>query len=285
MRRNLHTVLEYFAYFLYAPSSEEIYTFFPKKISKKNLTILLEKELKGQKILRLPNNMHYRAFQGLSDHYSLVTNHVRYTLPQYSTQIISDDKKKLDTTVQIYISLLKMCPLVRFVGVTGKSAMRGLQNNDDLDLCIVTKHTQLWTTRFFVVMCAKILGIHTKTGVCLNLFFDEQNVVIPHKKQNSYIAHEMLQMKKIVDKDHIYERFLFENSWLLNYFPNVKSLNIKRNNQGKTWIMCTWIDYLFRAIQLPIIIRNRTAFLITTTQLWLFKNDFEKKLKRVGLVI
>jgi hypothetical protein len=288
MRRNLNIVLNYFGYFSYAPSITEIHTFFPKKVSRKNLQSYLTSEVKNKKILRLPNDRSFRAFQSFFNNNSHVTNHFRYTLPQYSTKIISNNDEWSSIAIHIYIFLLGVCPLVRFVGVTGKSAMRGLQKNDDLDLCVITKQNLLWTTRFLVLMFAKILGIHTKKGVCHNLFFDEQDLSTPYKKQNLYIAHEILQMKLLIDKGCTYYRFLNKNKWLHRYFPNTTFLNSKYTNEnlkvGNLKIE-KMIERFFKSIQLPIIVRNRTALLITPTQLWLFKNDFEKKLKRVGLVI
>lgn len=326
MKKDLLIVLEYFGYFSYAPSFDEIYTFFPHRVSKKNLQILLTAEVRGKKILRLSHKRQSGPFYRSPSHYPLITNHSLYTLPQYSINRdeklkIKDQKSKVEKNkwriraIQIYIHILKFIPIIRFVGITGASAMTGLDENDDLDLCIVTAYQFLWAARFWAVVCAKILGIHTKTGVCLNLFFDEIDLEIPPKKQNSYIAHELLQMKPIADKDHIYNRFLNENQWIYRYFPNAKAqntqhitCNMKHPMQNlsfkydkyllsevyeiKTKMLHAtcyklheFVDRLFKSLQLPLIKHNHTALFITPTQLWLFKNDFEKKLKRKGLVI
>ncbi len=278
MEKYLAGVLEYFSFFSYAPSFEEIHRFFPKKVSKKNLRILLTTLMAENKVtyLHLPPD-----------------NSPQYTLPQYSIHIVKRAKhkrhaahKKLVLTIQRYISLLRWCPLVRFVGVTGASSMCGLQHNDDLDLCIISKSRLLWTTRFCVVILAKVLGIHSKTGVCLNLFFDEDDLDIPKIKQNSYVAHELLQMKTIIDKNHIHERFLTRNEWILRYYPNVQTLHVTRYTFRVTrYALRGCVDTIFKYLQLPIINRNRTAFSISGTQLWLFKKDFEKSLRRKGLVI
>lgn len=287
MRRNLLTVLNYFGYFLYAPSFEEIHTFFPKKMTKRNLKMFLDSEVKSKKILRLPNDSVIRAFQSSFYNYLPLINHPRYTLPQYSITRQHNNISRIPGTIQTYVFLLKLCPLVRFVGITGKSAMMGIRNDDDIDLCVVSKQGLLWTTRFFVVVLAKLLGIHSKTGVCLNLFFDENGLLVPDKKKNIYIAHELLQMKSIIDKNNIYCQFLIENRWLYRYFPNVKHIfkSKEYKTQDRNYTSKKAVDEFFKSIQLPIILRNRTAFFITSSQLWLFKSDFEKKLKRAGLVI
>jgi hypothetical protein len=171
------------------------------------------------------------------------------------------------------------------VGVTGASAMWGWRNGDDLDLCIVAQKGLIWTTRLYVILSAKILGLHNKHGVCLNLFFDEADLSMHHKKQNRYIAHELLQMKPLIDKSEIYNRFFLGNTWIYRLFPN----GYKSAQRHWTFItpspIAGFVERLCKRIQLHIIRNNKTGFMITSTQLWLFKNDFEKKLKRGGIVI
>lgn len=293
MRKQLLTVLNYFAYFSYAPSFWELYVFFPTKIDRKRLQIFLDEEVKLKKIVKLSKNYDFRLsnqpFFGLN----FEPEFPKYTLPQYSIKINKKLKyKNLNSdfwtvkTVQVYLHILKHFSSVLFVGITGKSAMKGFQKNDDLDLFFITKKNMLWTTRFFVVFFAKILRIHTSTGVCLNLFFDESDVCISKQKQNSYIAHEILQMRPIINKTDMYQKFLTKNKWIYQYFPNAKSrFKCNFNIVRSSYSVYKNIDHIFKLIQLPIIIRNNTALSISDTQLWLFKKDFEKKLKRRGLVI
>lgn len=297
MRKHLTTVLKYFAFFAYAPSFSEIYTFFPKKIVKKDLKELLMREVKGKIIVKLQQLQDTQLFSlshGSNNHYSLATNHSRYTLPQYSTPEGSKLKlnhkikiKKSLRIIQIYINILKLLPFVRFVGITGSTAMNGHPppyGDDDVDLFIITKKHTLWTTRFFVVVMAKLLGIHGGIGVCLNLFFDESSVVIPIVKQNSYIAHELLQMKPVIDKNSTYSLLIQANEWIFNYFPNAPSvIPAPALPRGRKVGMTQKIDLFFKSIQFPIIKKNKTGFRITDHQLWLFKRDFEKKLKKNGL--
>jgi len=249
-------------------------------------------------------NFLFRLSQGSPTNYELRTTNYSYTLPQYSMQI--DNKLIMQNscwsdwrikTFQRYIEILKAFPLVRFVAITGASAMKGVRPHDDIDLCIVTKHKALWTSRFFVVILAKILKIHTKFGVCLNLFFDEADLKVQTHKQTSYVGHEILQMKPIIDKDNVYRQFLYENEWIYAFFPNAnqsvilgtegtpESMILDASSPARLTRMTVWnpIERFLKHIQLPLIHRNKTALYITSTQLWLFKSDFEKKLKRNGL--
>ncbi len=293
MRKHLVEVIQYFAHFSYAPTFDEIFTFFPVKTIRKTLLNLVSGELKQKKLIKLSRTISFGPFPGSATNYVLRTTHSRYTLPQYSmraqSKVKSQKSKGIGRILQIYIHLLKSLPLVRFVGITGKSAVEGVRNDDDIDLFIVTKRGLLWTTRFVVVLLAKLLKIHGGNGVCLNLFFDEKDLTIPLKKQNEYIAHELLQMKPIIDKGNTYGLLMEANKWVFSLFPNSRrqKLEVRSKNSNIFCLLSSvflLLESLMRLLQLPIIRKNKTGFRVTPTQLWLFRSDFEKKLKRNRLV-
>ena len=301
MRKHLTTVLDYFAFFSYAPTLREIHTFYPESISKKSLSDLLSEGCTRGKLVRLPKNKVFGLFQQSILNLNLEFESSRYTLPQYSIRVknkfkfqIQIQDKKPPQTIQIYLFILRyLLPFVRFVGVTGATAMSGYTPLDDIDLFIITKGGALWTSRLYTVLIAKALRIHGGTGVCLNMFFDEDGLSVPKMKQNKYIAHELLQMKPVIDKTNTYSLLMKANTWIFEFFPNalVKKIQAPNSNSKKgttDWIpafarMTQKTERLFRFMQLPIIKKNKTGFRITDHQLWLFKRDFEKKLKRNGL--
>ncbi len=281
MRKNLHAVLDYFGYFSYPPSFHEIYRFFSSKITKQRLRLLLSDEMRKGTIVSISKNRYFRSSQKALD-----------TLPQYGIPtsprlrgVNAIEAKKPGIVISLYLAILQLCPLIRFVGITGSTAVEGYQKEKDIDLFIITRHRLLWTSRFFAVLFAKLLSIRGQEGVCLNLFFDESDIAIPQKKQNSYIGHELLQMKTVLDKDNFVSRLLSANKWISSYFPNAPKYNKERRILYSKISMFSGIEWFFKLIQLHMIKRNKTGFLITDSQLWLFKNDFEKKLKRKGLVI
>ncbi|PIU74306.1 hypothetical protein COS77_02270 [Candidatus Roizmanbacteria bacterium CG06_land_8_20_14_3_00_34_14] len=131
-----------------------------------------------------------------------------------------------------------------------------------------------------------------KNKVCLNLFFDESNLKVPKFKQTLFVGHEVLQMKPIVIKDNIYQRFLEVNEWVFRLFPNArevvgrkyKALSIKQKKSLNTYylILNTFfnkIEQSLKGYQLHLINRHRTTEFITPTQLWFHPDDFEKKIK------
>jgi hypothetical protein len=181
---------------------------------------------------------------------------------------------------------MQYIPSVRFVGLTGSSAMIHTGKHGDIDLCIVTAKDQLWTTRLILVVIGKLLGMYGSKA-CLNLFFDESDLRIAKEKQNTYVAHELLQLVPIIDKGNIHSCFFRSNQWVKRYFPNTLHLftsrHLKKNTKNSAYLPY-WIELIAKTIQKPIIHRNKTGLKVTATQLWLFKSDFEKKLHAASLV-
>ncbi len=116
-------------------------------------------------------------------------------------------------------------PLVKFVGITGALAMENAKEDDDIDFLIITASGWLWTTRFLITILLNLLGVRRKPQdkvfkdkICLNLFLEEDH--LGFKKQNLFLAHEISQVRPLVDKNKTYQRFLAANKWVKNYLPN-----------------------------------------------------------------
>ena len=253
--KHLLNTISYFSFFGYPPSLDEIHTFFPEKITKNKLRILLQ-SLVRQKIIfchceevypervegkqsqkRSPRSSSdsedslamtrdcYNSINGsLTSNDQRLTTNVSYTLPQYPThfknratrQVVC--QKKL-IPVKCYTGILAKIPFIRFIGITGSASMGNTTPNDDVDIFIITSKNCLFIGRFFAILFSYIFNVRKgKNSVCLNLFFDECNLVIPKHKQTPYVAHEILQMKPVVNKGHVHERFLKANGWVLKYF-------------------------------------------------------------------
>ncbi len=312
MFQSIISVIKYFAFFDYAPSFEEIYRFLPEKTTKKEL----KQELRYLVRKKLIKNLKLK-----------IENFDRYTLGEYSIKsqkspTDSDGKiqnskslnqklrlqmsyKKLkNLRFQLYIKLLSLFPQIKLVGLSGSVAMMSAKEEDDIDLFIITAKNRLFTGRLIALFLAETLGIRRKftdksskshvsrfnNKVCLNLFFDERDLAVPHFKRNLYVAHEVLQMKPIVNKDYTYKKFLEANQWVNDFFPNAllsnskfKIQNLKVKLKGQKFIFFdkffNFIEYFLKKIQLFFINRHRTTEIINATQLWFHPNDFEKKLE------
>ena len=118
-------------------------------------------------------------------------------------------------------------PTVLFVGISGGLALYNANEEDDIDIFIVTRRKTMWMTRVLLVSILFLLGRKRKPGnkmeknkICLNMFISEEKLTLPNYMQNMYVAHEVVQLKPLVNKEHIYERFLSANKWVLSYMAN-----------------------------------------------------------------
>src|SRR3972149_10240994 len=127
-----------------------------------------------------------------------------------------------------YAKVLAFIPGVEMVAVTGSLAMENSSEEGDIDLIIITKRGMLWTTRLFTYSLIRLFGIGTrkpndliqKDKLCLNMWLDESDLTWKKSDRNLYTAHEIAQIVPLVNKDKTYEKFLHQNKWVLDFWPN-----------------------------------------------------------------
>lgn len=275
MQDQILRVINYFALFSFPPSLDEIYTFLETPTTKK----------------QLHEDLHYLVKKGILIHQNLWVHHEKvpcFTLPHRSflfqvrvqREIISLQKLE---RIENYLKLISLLPQIQFVGLSGSISMSNTTEDDDIDLFIITSHERIWTARFFALIAAQVMGLRGKYNVnkvCLNMWFDEYDIEIPLEKRNEYVAHELFQLKSYVNKCNMYEKLLTHNKWAYAFFPNiVRKKAYRRNLSSKTWkFIFDLVEVTFKKIQLKLLNRRKTQEVITDTQLWLIKEDFEKKI-------
>lgn len=134
-------------------------------------------------------------------------------------------------------NLLRLVPNIKMVGVTGSLAMENCSEDSDIDILIITKQNNLWFTRLLVYLLLRIAGYllrkpqvkNEKDALCLNMWLDESDLVWSSKDRNIYSAHELAQIIPLVNKNKTYEKFIYKNKWILDYWPN--SVRISSNKQ------------------------------------------------------
>lgn len=138
------------------------------------------------------------------------------------------------------IHILKLIPTIKMAGLTGNLAVENCDENDDIDLLIITASGTLWLTRFFTTLFLDILGRRRRPGqkefrdkFCLNMFLDEDHLGIPQGEQDLYTAHEVVQMKPLWDRSGVYQKFLAQNRWIKRYLPNGVDTKILRYYDAK----------------------------------------------------
>lgn len=286
-------VVNYYAYFEYSPSFEEIYTFLPIKTTKKALkqayqTLLPYKTSQNTKY-KIQNTI---PGEGIHEK----NKSIKKTISEHKIASIS-----------LYIRVVSIIAPVQLIGLSGSIAMMDADPSDDIDVFIISKASRIWAARFMCLSIAWVLGLRRKRNqkkaankVCLNLFFDERELSVPIHKRNEYTAHEVLQMKPLINKNQTHEKFLYDNKWVTDNFPNashpsLQSASWRRSNlKVKTRLPRSFqslamttgdiIEIFLKILQLFLINRHKTTEIITNTQLWFFPRDFEKKLKSKKII-
>jgi len=260
--------LAYHDIFNYPLNAKEIHKYLVKR---KSSTIEIERNLKklliSKKII-LKNNLY-----SLSASNSLArTRNIR--------KKISIEKLK---KAKRFARLLNIIPSIKLVAITGALAMENSQEQDDIDLMIITKSGKLWTSRLlanFILLPNKRTPNkgNAKDKACLNIFLDESHLKIYAK--NIYTAHEICQIIPLVNKENIYQKFIHTNSWVLKYLPNwnLTELNkkVKKNKIGI--IKTSIIEKSFKSLQLRYMKTKITTEKIGKKQLFFHPRDTENEI-------
>ncbi len=130
-------------------------------------------------------------------------------------------------------AIFKIIPWVKLAGISGSLAMGASTYKDDIDFFIVTENRRIWISRFFLIVLTTLAGVRRKRRekalsaagkICINLILENGNLAL--KDKNIYLAHEVLQMQPLWQRDNVYFNFLHANQWAFEYLPNWKT-NIK----------------------------------------------------------
>jgi hypothetical protein len=111
-------------------------------------------------------------------------------------------------------ALERLCglPFVRMAALSGGSA---LSYGEDLDLFVVAAPGRAWTVTLLSVLLAKAMGL--RRAICVNYLVDEGALHIPAR--DFFTAHQVLTLKPVYGLG-VYERFVRENAWVKEHFPN-----------------------------------------------------------------
>jgi len=168
--------------------------------------------------------------------------------------------------------ILSFIPTIKMVAVTGALAMENANEEADIDLMIITSKDTLWTTRLFTLLLLDILRIprrkygdrNQKDKLCLNIWLDENNLA--WRKRNIFTAHEIAQIKPLVNKEEAYEKFISKNKWIVDYWPNaVKIQNYSRQTNLRPSLF-TIFEPLTRKFQLWYMKDKVTREVVTPTR-------------------
>jgi predicted nucleotidyltransferase len=185
--------------------------------------------------------------------------------------------------------ILSHIPSVQVIGVTGSLAMKNATEASDIDLIIITKRGRLWTTRLICYLVAWLFGVRTrKPGdgnesdkLCLNMWLDEESLTWSKGDRNIYTAHEIAQIIPLVNKNKIHERFLWENRWILNFWPNaVRVQSTKPKTQSTIFLrtvysaLCVFLESIAYRVQYKYMKSKITREVVTPAKALFHPNDW-----------
>mgnify|MGYP001599694769 FL=1 len=219
----------------------------------------------------------------------------RETLISKRKNAIAEVKKKLKRAEDA-ARLLSYIPSILFIGISGGLAVGSASEVDDIDLFIITKQGSLFRTRLEVLALLETMGqrrSRTDTTapdkLCVNLLIDASRLHWPLAKQNIYTAHEIAQLYPLFDREDMYKKFLFANTWITNFLPN--SLEHTPRLAGSVWerkyytlqvadavLSCPPFSLIMKRLQMRSIVKHKTTEFVSNHLLAFHPNDYGTKI-------
>jgi hypothetical protein len=119
---------------------------------------------------------------------------------------------------RLFMHLIKRCPFVRSVMVSGELSKNVWSDGGDIDFFILTAPRRLWLTRSLLVLFKKTVLFNRKKFFCLNYFATTDGLL--EADRNIYVATEVAHVKPLY-ASRPYLQYLEHNRWIDGFFPNL----------------------------------------------------------------
>ncbi|MEK7112239.1 MAG: nucleotidyltransferase domain-containing protein [Patescibacteria group bacterium] len=180
--------------------------------------------------------------------------------------------------------ILGLIPTIKMVAVTGALAMGNAGEDSDIDLLIVTKKGTLWTTRLITLLLLDVIRFprrkfgdrNQKDKLCLNIWLDESDLKWPKKDRNVYTSHEIAQVVPLADKEKTYERFIYLNKWIKDFWPNHPARRNYSSSVAGGQSLITILEPLARELQFIYMRKKITREVVTKTRALFHPHDWGK---------
>ncbi|CAN5164436.1 hypothetical protein BH09PAT2_BH09PAT2_05680 [soil metagenome] len=268
MEESIVQTLIYFSTFQYPPTVEELYQYLTKPAQEIELNSRLTMLVAQGKLL-LANGRVFladRNYTGYSDR--------------------NADSEKLLQDSRSYIANLEYIPTLQLIGISGSLSMANGKYDDDIDIFIIASDGTVWITRFMVLVYKKVLSLINPTigrKLCFNLFFSETGLKLQKERQTLYVAHEILQLKVLFNRKGIYHKFLSENNWVKDLFPNVQikfQTEIIEKKQSRKDILISFFDSFIGNFQKMWLKAKGYIYYEWNGQLWLIQRDWNREMNK-----
>lgn len=207
-RKQIIKTLSYFNFFDYPLTLAELLQFTKTDIKSKEdfSSLLKQKDIES-----------FKSFYFLSNRKNIVGKRLERE---------KESNKKLLKAKKV-IKKISNIPTVNFIGISGSLAMKNSEINDDIDIFVISKDNLVWLTRLILVLYLKTLGVYRrkhdknpKDKICLNLIIGDSSTSFTKKRQNLYIAHEIVQLMPLFQRENTYLNFINKNKWIFMFLPN-----------------------------------------------------------------
>lgn len=250
-------------------------------ISKNASLSQVEKSL--QKLTRLKQIENKKGYYFLKGHDSLVGLRTR-------REVLSG---KLYHQLSYLLIMVRFLGWIKLVGVSGGLAMNNPSSNK-INLFIVTSQNRLWLSRIVLKLILNL--VDPRDLVKMTTLISESELAFLDK--NIYLAHEILQLRILCQRNNIYDKILEENVWVQKFLPNwigpkrAKPLK-KQTVIQKKHPLASWFDRLelvaWYGQRYPLkSLKNDEIF--TLNSLCLYKqnygpkvlSDYQKRIKKIA---
>ncbi len=118
-------------------------------------------------------------------------------------------------------------PYLRAIFVSGSLAINNTAHESDFDILAVAKSDRLYTCRIFLSLAASLFGArrtryekNAPNKFCFNHYITDGNLNIKH--ESLYNAQTYVNLKPVLVRNDVFNRFYIENIWLNKYVYNFK---------------------------------------------------------------
>lgn len=208
----------------------------------------------------------------------------------YKKNLLKNTQKK-EKLAQELLKIARFIPFIRLIALTGSVAANNSKKNDDLDLLIITEENTLWLVRplFLLLLSCQFSRRHpgdssqkVSNAFCPNLWLDTSSLKIPTKRQSLYTAHEVLQVKPLLDRGQTHLRFVKANSWtkrfLANAYDSFSKINLPDTQNHFYAFLLFPLNYLLFVLQYLYMLPKKTTETVTLHSAFFHKNNLSNTL-------
>lgn len=222
----------------------------------------LGQKVKKKKIYETIDDLFRKDLIGKKGNFYFLLGQEKICSIRISREKESSKKWKL---AKKFTKILSRIPTIKLIGVSGSLSMNNADFRDDIDLFFITSKNSLWLSRLLVNLILIMYNVKRKTSdsfgidrICPNMFITPGFQL----DRNLFSAHEVAQLKILVNKENAYERLVNKNSWIKRYMPNSFIKNSKSYSEGKSGLfdfVAAKVDYLFYYFQFQYMKKRLTT--------------------------